>query len=171
MTSNVSIGGVTVDVAGKALPDRKFREAWATDGSAVTLDQAKLPLIQAKLKRRIDDDAEAVRLQHITPGYGMGLTYREKFAQAQSVYAAGEAAANAMTVADRVAAYPTLAASVGIEAPTLWECAALVITRFATFAQLSYVIESRRLGGKKAVGDAKTIEAAQSAYEAVSWKT
>lgn len=139
-----------------------------SDAEIAALPEA-VALEKARLSRRIDDDAEAVRLRYITPGSGMAMVYQEKFAQAQGVAALGEAAANAMTQAEREAQFPTLAASVGIEAPTLWACAQIVLERYAQFAALSLVIERARLSGKAAIAAATTAAEARAAYEAVTW--
>lgn len=118
----------------------------------------------------VDSDAERTRLKYITPGEGMQMTYREKFEQAQGVNAMGETAANALTEQQRLASFPTLAASVGTEAVSLWAAAQLVLQKYTQFAQLSYVIESKRLSGKKAISEASTAEAVKAAYEAVTWE-
>lgn len=120
---------------------------------------------------QVDVDAENVRLRYITPGSGMAMTYQEKFAQAQAVSAMGETAANSMSVEDREAQFPTLSASVGIEAATLWGAAQRVLTAYAAFAQLSLVIERARLSGKKAVSDASDAAGVRAAYEAITWPT
>ena len=124
---------------------------------------------KAELLAWVDAAAEMVRLKYITPGAGMAMTYAEKFAQAQYVNAQGEQAANALTEAERQAQFPTLSASVGLEAATLWDCATLVLTKYAAFAQLSMVIERTRLSAKKAIAAAATVEEANAAYEAVKW--
>lgn len=120
---------------------------------------------------RVDADAEAVRLRYITPGAGMALTYQEKFAQAQAVHAMGMDAANALNQTDREAQFPTLSASIGIEAPTLYDCANLVLTKYAAFAALSLVIERTRLAAKASIKSATTVQGVQAAYEAVAWPT
>jgi hypothetical protein len=120
---------------------------------------------------RVDDDAERVRLRYLTPGAGMAMTYAEKRDQANAVHAMGEDAANALTEAERIAQFPTLAASVGLEAPTLWGCALLVISKSEAWADLSNVIERTRLLGKKAISDASDAATARAAYEAITWQT
>lgn len=122
-----------------------------------------------ELLSRLDAVAEYRRMQYLTPGPGMAMTYQEKFAQAQAVHQMGEQAANALTEAERQSQFPTLSASVGLEAATLYDCAILVLTKYAQFAQLSHVIERTRLAGKKAISEAPTLEAANAAYEAVTW--
>lgn len=134
-----------------------------------TVTPKDLSATKQKLISQVDFDAELVRLKHITPGDGMAMTYREKFEQAELVNEIGETAANALSEAERIAAYPTLAASVGLEAATLWECAQLVRAKYAQFAQLSHVIEKTRLSGKSAVSAATTVAEAQAAYEAITW--
>lgn len=127
--------------------------------------------LKSRLKQRIDADAEVIRLRYITPGAGMAMTYQEKFAQAQAVNAFGQEYANALTQQEREASFPTLSASVGLEAATLWDCAQLVIQKYAQFATLSKVIEGTRLAGKKAISDAADEAAARAACEAITWPT
>jgi len=128
-----------------------------------------LPTLKSQLSKAVDDDAERVRMRYITPGAGMSMTYLEKHNQAIAVEALGETAANALSEQDRAAQFPTLAASVGIEAPTLWACAQLVILKYEAWAALSHVIERTRLLGKKSISDASDAAAAQAAYEAIAW--
>ncbi len=128
-----------------------------------------LPTLKDQLSKRVDEDAERVRLRYITHGVGQSMTYLEKHNQAIAVEALGETAANALSEQDRAAQFPTLAASVGIEAPTLWACAQLVILQYEAWAALSHVIERTRLLGKKSISDASDAAAAQAAYEAIAW--
>jgi hypothetical protein len=139
---------------------------WLTPDSTPSVDE-----LQTTYKKRVDSDAEACRLRYITPGDGMVMTYQEKFAQAQAVAAMGQTDANAMSKEDREAQFPTLSASVGLEAPTLWDCAQLVLGKYAAFEQLSLVIERTRLAGKKAISDASDGAAVIAAYEALTWPT
>tara|TARA_R110000868_G_scaffold157001_1_gene384056 strand:- start:256 stop:888 length:633 start_codon:yes stop_codon:yes gene_type:complete len=125
--------------------------------------------LKTNLNARVDSDAEAVRLRYITPGAGMAMTYAEKRDQANAVHGLGQAAANALTDAERVAQFPTLAASVGLEAATLWDCAQLVIAKSEAWADLSNVIERTRLLGKKSISDASDAATARAAYEAIAW--
>ena len=130
-----------------------------------------LPALKIELSRRVDVDAETYRLRYITPGDGMQMVYAEKFAQAQGVLGLGEKAADALSKDDREAQFPTLSASIGIEAETMWACAQLVLLKYAQFAQLSLRIERTRLEGKRAVALASDVTAAQAAYEAITWTT
>lgn len=161
--------------------------AWGEDGQIsgrenLTLEQnaaldalmaAHSPLegIKADLCARVDADAERERVGSGTLGAGMAMTYTEKFAQAQGVAAMGEAAANAMPPETYLEQFPTLAASVGIEAPTLWGCAQIVLAKYAEFAKLSYTIERARQMGKKAILEAPDASAAEAAYGAIKWTT
>jgi hypothetical protein len=134
-----------------------------------TVTPRDLAAVKAEFAKMVDDAAEACRLRYITPGAGMAMTYQEKFAQAQAVAAMGEAAANAMSAADREEQFPTLSASVGLEAPTLWDCAQRVLAAYAAFAQLSLVIERTRLAGKASISAASDGAAVVAAYEALTW--
>lgn len=124
-----------------------------------------------KMARRVDDDAEVTRSRYITAGSGMAMVYQEKFAQAQAVAAMGETAANAMSQADRESQFPTLSASVGIEAATLWACAQLVLAKYAQFAAFSLYIERARLAGKAAIASATDAASVRAAYAAITWPT
>lgn len=146
--------------------DKSAGAAFLSGLDAVSFE---LALLRSALRNRVDQDAEACRQQYITPGAGMTMMYQEKFSQAQAVDALGQATANALTLEERVAQYPTLAASVGIEAATLWDCAQLVIARYEAFAALSNVIEGKRLAGKLAISNASDAATAQAAYEAITW--
>jgi hypothetical protein len=133
--------------------------------STPTLDQVK-----ATYKKRVDDDAERIRNVYVTPGTGMALTYQEKKDQALAVIALGEQAANALAN-DGESEFPTLAASVGTEAETLFAAAQLVIQRYETFAALSYHIERTRLSAKKSISEASDAASVKTAYEAIQWQS
>lgn len=120
------------------------------------------------LVQRLYADAERVRLKYLTPGAGMVLTYQEKKAQADSVIAMGQVAANALANHGS-AEFPTLSASVPAEAANLYAAAQLVIERYQQFAALSRVIESTRLNGKNAIVAAPSDATAVAAYEAITW--
>lgn len=154
-------------------------DAWSN--AAPKIIEPTLDEIRATLKNRVDSDAEAVRMRYLTPGTGMSMTYAEKRDQANAVHsmgikpdgsfdaAYGESRANALSAQEQVAQFPTLAASVGLEAPTLWDCALLVIAKSEAWATLSHVIEITRLRGKKAISDASDAATARAAYEAITW--
>jgi hypothetical protein len=145
--------------------------AWLADGNVPYPLPVDVPAEKAAYQKKIDADAETARLQFITPGSGMALTYQEKFAQAQAVAQMGADAANTLAAQEREAQFPTLSASVGIEAGTLYDCAQLVLARYAVFAQASLAIERSRLAGKAAVSAAQDITAMRAAYEAITWPT
>lgn len=125
--------------------------------------------IKAELKSKVDADAERVRQRYITPGVGQSMTYLEKHNQAVAVEGLGEEAANALSEHDRTAQFPTLSASVGIEAATLWDCAQIVVQTYEAWAALSNQIERTRLMGKRSISLASDAAAAQAAYEAITW--
>jgi hypothetical protein len=127
--------------------------------------------VKAGLLVKLDRDAERVRLIYITPGAGQAMTYQEKAEQANAVLDLGEEAANALTEAERVAQFQVLAASVGLEADTLFAAADLVMARKEAWASIGGVIERVRLAGKKAIGEAQTESAARQAYEGIRWPT
>lgn len=143
----------------------------AVQAAGLTIAEPQITALKAELCAKVDEDAEAERLRHLTPGVGMVMTYQEKFAQAVAVEQMGETAANAMTEQERLLNFPILAASVGIEAPTLWQCATLVRERYTLFAALASGIERARLAGKAAIRSADTVESVRASYETIAWPT
>lgn len=131
---------------------------------AVDLDDLKRRLIE-----QIKVDAEKARSGLATPGSTQALVYAEKFAEAQAIASMGEADAAALSDDDLAMQFPLIAASVGIEAATAWECAAIVIDRYETFARSIGAIERIKLTAIKMVRDASDAAAAQAAYEAITW--
>tara|TARA_R110000772_G_scaffold223785_2_gene334376 strand:+ start:52 stop:573 length:522 start_codon:yes stop_codon:yes gene_type:complete len=172
MTNQVNIAGQLYPASGLTLPDRGFRDDWlAPDADGIVLinwDSA-LPKYKTDMKTKVDSDAETYRLNFITAGDGMAMTYREKFEQAKSANAAGQVEVDALYAATGIATYPTLAASVGIEAATIWDVAQLVIGKAEAWADLSYLIEKSRLSGKAAIDAATTDVEVRAAYDAVTW--
>ena len=114
-------------------------------------------------------DAETSRMRFITGGAGQVMTYMEKHNQANAVHDLGEAAANALSIEQAVHDFPTLAASIGLEASTLWGCALVVIARYEAWAGVSFAIERAKFQGKKNISDASNVAAAQAAYGAITW--
>jgi hypothetical protein len=149
------------------------RESVVIEADQVRIVRSDIELddLKSSLKRRIDDDAEACRGRFLTLGSGQAMTYLEKHNQAVAVHDMGEAAANAMSEADRRATFPTLAASVGVEAPTLWECSQIVLARYLVFVNASFVIEQTKLVNKKLVSLASDTAAGRAVYEAITWPT
>ena len=127
------------------------------------LDEIKIDLLQ-----RTDNDAENVRLKYITGGVGMSMTYAEKKDQAIAVIQMGEATANALAN-HGAAEFPTLSASVPLEAASLYAAAQLVISKYEQWTALSRIIETTRLAGKKSISDASDAASARAAYEAIIW--
>lgn len=123
--------------------------------------------VKADLLSRIDRTAEDIRLRYITPGSGQALTYDRK---------RREAAAAIVDPAPDADKYPVLAASIGIEVPSTGNLktdfdaiANIVLAREEQWAGIAYHVELRRLGGKRAIEAAQTIEDAQAAFDAVDW--
>ena len=153
-----------------AIAGRDFlTEAQNTSLDALLARHNPMTGLKAELTRRVNADAETQRLRYITPGNGMQMTYAEKLAQAHAVQGLGKEAADAIKPEDGIAQFPTLAASVGLEAATLWDCAVLVLAKYKQFGVLSNGIERKRLQGKKDIAAAKDVASAQAIYEAIVW--
>lgn len=134
-------------------------------------EQQPMPLADLKTiyKRRIDADCEVFRQNFITPGHGQMLTYMEKHSQAREVIAQGQEYIDALTTQEARQLYPTLAATVGYDAPTLWQVAQVVIARYENFADLSYVTERTRALAKSMIDGAADADAVVAAYGSVTW--
>ena len=128
-----------------------------------------LEAVKAELCTSVDDQAEAIRGKYATTQAGMTMTYQEKFACANAVNAMGKEAANALSQEEATQMFAVLAASIGVERPTLWECSELVISKYQQWAALAHQIERTRLSAKKAINDSASVEAALAAHEAVTW--
>jgi hypothetical protein len=141
------------------------------EGQVVRIRRSKVTMDLATAKhvfgKKVDDDAGVARSRYISGGVGMDLTYAEKFQQAQAVNDMGEAAAKA--IADPKLMFPTLAASIGIYGATLWDCAQVVLAKYAEFARISYEIERTRELGKKAIREASDVAGVEAAYSAIAW--
>lgn len=152
-------------------PPGQKGDTW--NGSAYVSPNPVTPPTVEELKTdyaaAVDVQAERIRLKYITRGDGMVMTYREKLEQAEQAVAQGQSAIDALSTEEEKAAYPTLSASVGIEADTLWECANLVLSTYQQWANISYEIEKIRLSAKKAINEAVTVEDVHAAYDAIDW--
>lgn len=123
--------------------------------------------IRAQYVERINDRAEEARMQWVTPGSGMAMTYQRK---------AEEAAAAAVDPSPTKAGYPVLSASIGIEvvdtgdeADDLKTAAQLVLARENAFAQAAMAIEAVRLGALSDVGMAADGAAIVAIWEGLTW--
>lgn len=133
-----------------------------------TVTPRDLATVKAEFKTQVDADAEAQRLIYITSGSGMSMTYSEKKEQALAVLDIGSEAANALPN-NGASEYPLLAASVGVEAASLYEAAELVMSSYEAWVAIGGAIESKRLIAKKAINDASDVQAVKAAYEAIAW--
>lgn len=142
-------------------------ETYDGEGNVLCVGNVSSGMTRDQLLARVKADAERARQKVISPGTGKALSYIEKREQANAVHALGKEAADALT--DYIDRFPTLAAGVGIEAPTLWEMAQLVIAKSEQWATLSYDIERTEAAAVKAIREAASDAAADAIYEAVTW--
>lgn len=126
--------------------------------------------LKAALARRVDHEAEACRAQFITLGAGQALVYEQKLREANEIsantYYDAELGENVTTV--QPAEVPNLAVEAADLNVSLIGAASAVLTAAYQWAQLSSLIESKRLTAKRAIADAATPEAARLAA-VVSW--
>ncbi|GLK85675.1 hypothetical protein [Ancylobacter defluvii] len=118
-----------------------------------------LVALRLTLKGSVDTAAERQRLKYITAGAGQAMTYQVK---------ADEARRFALDTSPDPAAYPLLAAEVGITAEDLAGVAAVVTANYTNWLVIGSAIEMARLGAKRAIDEAATAEDARAAAE-VSW--
>lgn len=122
--------------------------------------QISLDEIKTQLRAQLDYVAEAERLKYITPGAGQAMTYQAKAAEAKAFLAAADPDASE---------FPLLSAEVGITAPTLEGVAQIVSAAYEQWQLIGAAIEAARLGGKAAIEAAGNADAAQAAFDAVTW--
>ncbi|GEP11823.1 hypothetical protein [Methylobacterium gnaphalii] len=129
-----------------------------------------LALAKRTLTEDVDARAEALRLSIATPGAGQAMEYQETQAQA---FAALQASPASVTPA----AYPMLAASIGIDIDPSTNAPATDVLGVARAVQKAYAawlaagaaIRGARLHGKAAIEAAATPAAAAQAFDAIDW--
>jgi hypothetical protein len=112
------------------------------------------------LCKQIDNKAEELRSKFLTKGDGQKIVYQHKVEEAQAYKAATE---------HDPAHYPLLVASIGIEGDTLAAVVQRVLDMHGAWKRAAASIETARLGGKKAVKAAKTMDEANAAFAAIMW--
>ena len=162
------IDGVSIgDVANRATwridfrPEASEQQRAAALAALASFDPNSLALVKPRLLAAIETKAGEIRCKYITTTPGQDSLYERKRREAEYVDSQGGNANPALC--------PVLSASVGIEAPTLADVAALVITKESQWAAIAAAIELRRLRGKKAVTDATTVAQAEAAFAAIDW--
>ncbi|MAO56583.1 MAG: hypothetical protein CMM61_12915 [Rhodospirillaceae bacterium] len=114
---------------------------------------------------KVDIDAEAARLQFITPGAGQALVYQRKEAQARACLAAHDEQ-NPPSTGD----FPALDAEVGITAADILGVAAAVVAQAEAWAPIGDLIEATRLSAKAAIVAANGDQTAITAVlDGLSW--
>ena len=120
------------------------------------LQQADLATVQAELLVAIDNAAEQVRTQYVTPGSAQAMVYLQKRAEAEAYLADSEASA------------PHIHAEALATGQTPEAVASEVIAMAGQWQAVSAEIEAKRQGAKKAVMAATTITTARQAAQ-VEW--
>lgn len=119
-----------------------------------------LAQLKDRLLRQVDATAGEVRSRYITVTPGQEMTYSEKARQARGILADADPAP---------AAYPMIAALVGIRGGTLRAVADLVVAKEAEWQQLGAAIEGTREGAKVAIVAAETRDDALAIFDAIAW--
>jgi hypothetical protein len=119
--------------------------------------------LKAAAIRKIDIEAEQVRLRVLTPGAGQALVYEAKRREASEFKHAHDTGQN-----PNVAQYPLVQAEIGITAPTAIEVAQTILALAQQWSSFAGLIEAARLGAKRAVELATTPAAIETA-STVSW--
>lgn len=114
---------------------------------------------KARRKAIVDEEAEAFRMQYLTPGAGQAMVYivKEQEARAIRSNAGGDV--------------PHLAAEARARGISVHDMAQLVISKADGWRELSAAIEGQRIAAKVAIESAKTVgdvvEASNVDWEAV----
>lgn len=164
--------GVPFELDGFAFPGNFLALASEDEirAKGISIEPDPVPVIdldalKASLKASVDALAENARQKYVTPGASMAMTYDRK--RREALQASTDPAPDATK-------YPVLSASIGLEVPDTGNpkndfdaISNLVISKEVQWAQLAKQIEILRLGAKKAVDEASTVEAAQAAAQVV----
>jgi hypothetical protein len=110
----------------------------------------RLTRLKERRKAAIDAEAERQRLRWITPGAGQAMTYQAKVDEVRALAIDGED--------PDPSHYPMLSAEVGITAATLQDVAGVVMAAYQQWQMIGATIEAIRLGAKRAVELAETVE-------------
>lgn len=145
-------------------------ESRIIEADRVRVIRSDLPLSEIKsgLVTAVKTNASAARSRFATPGKDM--VYAEKKDQAHAVLQMGPDAANALPN-NGAATFPLLSATVGIDAATLHDVAAIVWQKYEAWNVIGAAIERTEVLGCKLIGDASNAAAARAAYEAITWPT
>jgi len=147
-----------------------FQESMILDQDGASLVVGDdIELVRATYLTHVDEWAEFMRSKSQTKGATQSIVHQEKFSQAEAVRQLGKDEADCLSPSDYNDAYPLLAASVGIEAPTLWECAGIVMAAYFKFIREAANIEAQRLSTKRAIRNAPNSDRVVAAYEALEW--
>lgn len=138
------------------------------DKVRIVMSPIPLDSVKARLKAAIDQQAETARLKYITGGATKAMEYLEAKDQAVAVLQMGQDAANALPD-NGAAQFPVLAASVPIEASTLYAAAVLVSGRYEQYASLAGQIKRAAVAAKASVVAAATEEQARAVVSALQW--
>lgn len=130
---------------------------------------AHLALAIRRAQAEIDGQAEHERLVLITPGSGQAMVYLEKQREARAFQA---------DPAPDEAAYPLLAASVGVDVVpgtgepvgTMEAAAAVILAIAGEWAQAAASIEGRRRRAKRAAAGAADVASVEAAMTAEGWQ-
>lgn len=138
------------------------------DIGLIQTDELNMVIIRKHLCDRVNADAEAVRLRHITGGSSKAMEYLEAKEQAVAVLAMGEASANALP-SHGSAEFPILSASVPVEAASLYAAAQLVSARYEQYASIAGAIKRTVIAAKASINATNTAAEARAVMEAIAW--
>lgn len=166
----VDVSGVPGIAVGWTLSD-KGKFAPPPPPAVPPLTPAELASLKAALSKRIDEDAEELRLTLITPGSGQAMEYREAYAQARS-------ALNA-TGTVKASDYPMLAVTIGVDidpdtgkpATDVLGVARSVAAAYEAYLQAGAAIRGVRLLSKAEIAAASDADHAQAVFAAIQWPT
>jgi hypothetical protein len=126
-------------------------------------EEIEANLVNTKLRAyaKINNAAEAKRLQYITPGAGQANSYRQKYE---------EALAFLDDTDPQAGDYPYIFLEAAATGAGTIEVAQLIVSTRNLFVQLDAVIESKRRGYVVAIDAAGTKEDVESILESVSYE-
>lgn len=122
-----------------------------------------LATVKAELSAQVDAEAGLVRQRFISTGAGQELVYQAKFEEAQLIAADPQKGANVPE-----SETPHLTKEAVTNGVTRYDMAVIVLSIRQQWANISPLIEDRRLATKAAINEAATVAAARAAKN-VDW--
>lgn len=132
-------------------------------------EELSLDEVKASALRKLNMMAASKYREGMADDPTMGIMYREKFDQANSVIGIGREDALALTMDEVKAQYPTLAASIGVHAGDIYACAEIVVGKYEDWVNQTHRIETLRFDYMRQISEAHTEAEVRNILSSATW--